>query len=321
MDEIRITKIENISIGQTENKEGGTGCTVILCKDGMAAGMDVRGGGAASRESELLKPFNNAQVIHALTLGGGSAFGLDAAGGVMKALEEEGIGFDVGVTHVPLVCQSDIFDLTVGDPNCRPDANMGYEAAKKALAGGNYKDGNYGAGCGASVGKFNGMENAMKTGIGSFAVQIGQLQVGAIVVLNAFGNIYDDKTKETVAGAIKWNKTGFSDYKDFLYKLDKNVENKFTSNTTIGAIITNGKFDKNQLTKIASMAHNGYARSIRPVHTTADGDTIYGLSVGKVDADLDMVGTLAAEVMSEAIVRAVSSAEGAYGFPAARDLY
>lgn len=321
MEEIKINKIENISIGQVEDNVGGTGCTVILCKEGMAAGMDVRGGGAASRESELLKPFNNAQIIHALTLGGGSAFGLDAAGGVMKALEEDGIGFDVGVTHVPLVCQSDIFDLTVGDYSCRPDANMGYEAAKKAINGGNYRDGNYGAGCGATVGKFNGMEHAMKTGIGSYAVQIGELQVGAIVVLNAFGNITDVKSGEMIAGAINWAGTGFSDFRSFLYNLSSNVDNKFVSNTTIGAIITNGKFDKNQCTKIASMAHNGYAKSIQPVHTTADGDTIYGLSVGNVDADIDMVGTLGAEVMSEAITRAVNSAVGAYGYPAARDLY
>ena len=191
MKEISISSIENIKIGQVENREAGTGCTVFLSENGMGAGLDVRGGGPASRESQLLNPLMAAQIIHAVVLAGGSAFGLAAANGVMECLEERGIGFDVGVTKVPLVAQSDLFDLTVGDMKTRPDPSMGYEAAVIALEGGNYKDGNYGAGCGATVGKLAGMEYCMKSGIGSYAVQIGELKIGAVVALNALGDIYD----------------------------------------------------------------------------------------------------------------------------------
>ena len=177
MKTISIKDIEGIRIGNAQNFIGGTGCTVILSETGMCAGLDVRGGGPASRESELLKPLAAAQSIHAVLLGGGSAFGLDAAGGVMQFLEEKGIGFDVGVTKVPLVCQSDIFDLTVADAHVRPDKEMGYEACKGAYAD-NYQDGNFGVGTGATVGKFRGMDYCMKSGIGSYAVQIGELKIG-----------------------------------------------------------------------------------------------------------------------------------------------
>lgn len=188
--EINVKSIKNIKIGQTENVSAGTGCTVILAENGMAAGLDVRGGGPASRESELMNPLAAAQEIHGIVLAGGSAFGLDAAGGVMQYLEERGIGFDVGVTKVPLVCQADLFDLTVGDMSVRPDKAMGYQACVNAEKG-NYRDGCYGAGCGATVGKFAGMDYCMKSGIGSYAVQIGSLQVGAVVAVNALGDIYN----------------------------------------------------------------------------------------------------------------------------------
>lgn len=320
MKEIPICEIENILIGQVEDKEAGTGCTVLLSKEGMAAGLDVRGGGPASRETELLKPLAAAQVIHAVVLGGGSAFGLDAAGGVMAKLEEEDIGYSVGITKVPLVCQSDIFDLGCGSWQVRPDKAMGYAACEKALEGGNYRDGNFGGGCGASVGKWKGMANAMKTGIGSYAVQVGELKVGAVVIVNALGDIYDYKSGKKIAGLLNDEKTGFDSMEQRMYQKIDIPENKFTGNTTIGAIITNGKFDKSRLCKIAGMAHDGMARSIRPVHTTADGDSIYALSVGDVTADQDITGTLAAEVFSEAIKRAVTAAEGAYGLPSAADL-
>ena len=176
MREISITELQNLKIGQAENAQAGTGCTVFLLgENGAPVGLDVRGGGPASRESELLKPTAAAQVIHAILLGGGSAFGLDAAGGVMRYLEEHDIGFDVGVTKVPLVCQSDLFDLTVGDAHTRPDAAMAYQACVNAETG-NYRDGNYGAGTGATVGKLMGMPHCMKSGIGSYAVQVGALQ-------------------------------------------------------------------------------------------------------------------------------------------------
>lgn len=320
MKEIPVTLIESIKIGQTQNTDAGTGCTVVICEKGMAAGLDVRGGGPASRESELLKPLAAAQYIHAILLAGGSAFGLGAANGVMKYLESHDIGYDVGVTKVPLVAQADLFDLTVGDPFTRPDPAMGYEAAKYAMEAPNYKDGNFGAGCGATVGKFGGMDTCMKSGIGSYALQIGELQVGAIVALNALGDIYDWKTGKKIAGLLTPDKTGFRDTCELMKNNIEKVDNKFTGNTTLGIVITNASFDKSQLCKIAGMAHNGYARSIRPVHTSADGDSIYAVSVGNVEADQDLVGTLAAEVMSEAITRAVTGSEGAYGFPAFRDL-
>lgn len=319
MKEISIRDIENIKIGNAQNREAGTGCTVILCEKGAPTGLDVRGGGPASRESELLKPVAAAQCIHAVLLSGGSAFGLDAAGGVMRYLEERNIGFDVGITKVPLVCQSCLFDLTVGDPNVRPDPEMGYEACVNAQAG-NYEDGNVGAGTGATVGKLHGMDDCMKSGIGSYAVQIGDLKVGAIVAVNALGDVYDWKTGKKIAGLLARDHQTFLNTEEELYQSYAVIENKFVENTTIGIVLTNARFDKTQLCKIASMTHNGYARSIRPVHTTADGDSIYAMSVGEVAADQDMVGSLAAQVMSEAILRAVCNTQGAYGIPAARDL-
>ncbi len=318
--EISITDIENIRIGQTENKEAGTGLTVFISKNGMAAGLYVRGGGPASRESELLKPLAAAQMIHAIVLSGGSAFGLGAANGVMEYLEEHGIGLDVAVTKVPLVVQSDLFDLTVGDPMIRPDAAMGYEAAKHAMEDPNYRDGNYGAGCGATVGKFGGMERCMKSGIGSYAIQIGDLKIGAVVAVNAIGDIFDWKTGQKIAGLLTEDGTSFANTMELLTKSIEVKENRFVENTTLGVIITNASFNKSQLCKIAGMAHDGYARSIRPVHTSVDGDSIYALSVGEISADQDLVGSLAAEVMSEAILRAVNSAESAYGFPSVNEL-
>ena len=315
--EISIRDIEGFRIGQAENAEAGTGCTVITCREGMRAGLDVRGGGPASRDSQMLNPLMTIQEIHAVVLSGGSAFGLGTADGVMKYLEENGIGFDVGVTKVPLVVQSDIFDLTVGDPFIRPNAAMGYEAVKKAYEAPNYRDGNYGAGCGATVGKALGMDMCMKTGIGSYAIQIGELKVGAVVVLNALGDVFDWKTGEKVAGLLSEDKKSFRDIMEVLTASIQVVENKFVGNTTLCAVMTNAKFNKSQLCKIAGFAHDGYARSIRPVHTSADGDSIYALSVGEISADMDLVGALAAEVTSEAILRAVSSAESAYGFVSA----
>ena len=318
--EIKITDIEPLMIGQAENKEAATGCTVLICEDGMRAGLDVRGGGPASRESQLLNPLMSAQIVHAIVLSGGSAYGLGTANGVMTYLEEQGIGYDTGYALVPLVAQSDIYDLSVGDPSVRPDPDMGYEAAKKALEAPNYQDGNFGAGCGASVGKITGMDYAMKTGIGSYAVQIGDLKIGAIVVLNALGDVYDWRTGEQIAGFLTEDKTSLRSTMEQMSSSIEAKDNKFTGNTTLAVVVTNANFNKSQLCKIAGMAHDGYARSINPVHTSADGDSIYAVSVGDVVADQDLVGALGAEVVSEAIVRAVYNSEGAYGLPAAADL-
>jgi len=319
MKEIPITEIGPVRIGQVEDKEAATGCTVLISEDGMRVGLDVRGGGPASRDSQLLNPLTSAQIVHAVLLGGGSAFGLDAAGGVMQYLEEQGIGFDVGITKVPLVAQSNLFDLMTGDPNVRPDKAMGYEAARRALEEPNYQDGNYGAGCGATVGKAGGMETCMKTGIGSYAIEIGPLKIGAIVALNALGDVYDWKTGQKIAGLLTEDKKEFRSTEELMMQSVRKIENKFTGNTTLGVVLTNGYFEKAQLCKIAGMAHDGYARSIRPVHTSVDGDSIYAISAGDLETDLDLTGVLAAEVMSEAIKRAVYKAKNAYGFPAAQD--
>lgn len=320
MKEIAITELPHVQIGQAQDEIAGTGCTVLLFgKDGAPAGLDVRGGGPASRESELLKPMAAASAIHAILLSGGSAFGLDAAGGVMRYLEERNIGFDVGVTKVPLVCQSCLFDLTVASAQVRPDAAMAYAACQNAEKG-NYQDGNYGAGTGATVGKLMGMEHCMKSGIGSYAVQVGDLQVGALVAVNALGDIYDWKNGQKVAGLLAEDHKTFLDAEQVALQKTEVVENKFVGNTTLGVILTNARFDKTKLCKIAGMAHDGYARAIRPVHTTADGDSIYAVSLGEVSADQDVVGALGAQVMAQAIVRAVQAAKSAYGFPAASEL-
>ncbi len=318
--EISVLDMEGIRIGQAEDTTAGTGCTVLICEKGMCAGLDVRGGGPASRDSQLLNPLADAQAVHAIVLAGGSAFGLGAAGGVMDYLEAHGIGLDVGVTKVPLVVQSDLFDLTVGDKTVRPDPAMGMEAARRAMEAPNYRDGNYGAGCGATVGKLGGMDTCMKTGIGSYAVEMNGLQVGAVVALNALGDIFDWKTGKKVAGLLTEDKSGFRSSVDLMAASIRKIENRFVGNTTLGVVMTNARMTKAQLCKIAGMAHDGYARSIRPVHTTVDGDSIYAVSLGDLEVDQDLVGTLAAEVMSEAILRAVYSAESAYGFPAAGDL-
>ena len=317
--EISITDFDGVRIGQAEDAAGGTGCTVVICEGGAAAGLDARGGGPAARESELLKPLADAGAVHAVLLAGGSAFGLDAAGGVMQYLEERGVGYDVGITRVPLVCQSCLFDLTVGDFRVRPDKKMGYQACVNAQTG-NYKDGCYGAGTGATVGKLLGMEYCMKSGIGSCAVQAGELKVGALVAVNALGDVFDRRTGRQIAGMLDVSKTGLRSTVEAMYASRSVADNKFTGNTTIGIVLTNGAFNKTRLCKIAGMTHNGYARCICPVHTSADGDSIYALSVGDVNADIDMVGTLAADVMSEAIMRAVRNAQPAYGYPAYQTL-
>ena len=320
MREIPVTDVGHVCIGQTENVEAATGCTVFIAPDGMRAGLDVRGGGPASRDTQLLNPLMAAQQIHAIVLAGGSAYGLGAANGVMQYLEEHGIGYDTGYALVPLVAQSDIYDLSVGDASVRPDAVMGYEAARLAMEAPNYQDGNYGAGCGATVGKFSGMDYCMKSGIGSFAIQIDELKIGAVVVVNALGDVYDWRTGTQIAGMLNEDKTGLRSTSEYMRSSYEVIENKFTGNTTICVVFTNAHFDKAQLCKIAGMAQNGYARSINPVHTSADGDSIYAVSIGEIEADQDLVGVLAAEVVSEASTRAVTSADGAYGYPAASDL-
>lgn len=304
--EILINEIPNIRIGQSEDIEGGTGCTVFISESGMPCGLDVRGGGPASRESLLVSPLTHAEMVHAVLLSGGSAYGLEASSGVMQYLEEKGIGLDVGNTVVPLVCQSALFDLAYRSKDARPDKKMGYDACV-ASESGNYMDGCHGAGTGATVGKYYGMERSTKSGIGSFAVDCDGLMVGAVVAVNAYGDIYDAERGDFVAGLKNTSLNGFISTAEEMYKNYKPVYNKFSDNTTLGVVITNAKFNKKELCKIAGMSHNGFARAIYPVHTSVDGDSIYAVSVGKIDADMDVVGTLAADVVEQAILKAAKS--------------
>lgn len=320
MREIPVTDVGPIFIGQTEDSKAATGCTVLIAPQGMHAGLDVRGGGPASRETFLLDPLTVAQSIHAIVLAGGSAFGLGAANGVMQYLEEHDIGFDTGAARVPLVVQSDIYDLSIGDASVRPDAAMGYACARLAMESPNYRDGCFGAGCGATVGKYAGIDYCMKSGIGGYAVQINELKIGALVVLNALGDIYDWKNGRQIAGLLNERKDALRSTAELMRQSYEVRENKFTGNTTLCVVFTNAGFSKPQLCKIAGMAHNGLARSINPVHTSADGDSIYAVSIGELRADQDLIGTLSAEIISEAVIRAVESADGAFGHPCLRDL-
>ena len=327
--EISITEIGDIKIGNAEDKEHATGCTVILCEQGAPAGVDVRGGGPASRESELLNPSADCQAVHAVLLSGGSAFGLDAAGGVMEYLAERGIGVAVGDIRVPLVVQSCIFDLGFVTDKVKPDKAMARKACEEAERN-CPTEGNVGAGCGATVGKLGGMDCAMNSGLGMYAVQLGDLKVGAIVAVNACGDVFDEETNQIIAGMLGPDKKTFVDTEKVMYQMYMQMSaaaktaaaqgGNGVTNTTIGCIITNAKFDKARLNKIAALAQNGYARTIRPVHTMMDGDTIYALSVGEVPADINIVGTLAARVMAQAVKNAVLRTESFHGLPCASDV-
>ena len=318
MKEIGIMEVGGFRVGHAQNREAATGCTVLLCDRMSPAGLDVRGGGPASRESQILNPLMAAEGINAVLLSGGSAFGLDAAGGVQRYLEGRDIGFDVGFAKVPLVSESCLFDLGVGSKDVRPDAAMAYAACKNA----SYDppaEGNEGAGTGCTVGKYKGAARAMKSGFGTFAVEAGNVRVGALVAVNALGDICGPDGRP-VAGLLTADGKGLSSTVEELMDDVSHAANLFSGNTTLGIVVTNCVFRKPELCKIAGMTHNGYARAIRPVHTTADGDSIYALSVGDVPGDVNLVGTMAAYAMERAIVRAAAAAESAYGFKACRDL-
>ena len=324
MKEITLQDIGGFRIGSAQDERGGTGCTVLIFPDGAPCGVDVRGGGPASRETELLNPAAAAECIHAVLLSGGSAFGLNAAAGVMQYLEERHIGFETGICKVPLVVASCIYDLGCG-ANVHPDAAMGY-AACVAAGTNDVQEGNYGAGTGATVGKLCGAAQMMKSGLGIYAVQVGDLQVGAVVAVNALGDVLGERN-EIIAGMRTVDGTGFADTRRVMLEEYGTTATMFsgppaggTTNTTIGAVVTNGKFDKAHMKKIAALAGNGFVRTIRPVNTTADGDSLYALSVGDVEADVSTTGTIAAYVVEQAVRRAVLTAEGAYGVPSLHDL-
>ncbi len=410
---IDINDIKGFRLGNADNQEAGTGCTVIVSEEGATAGVDVRGGGPATRETDLLRSENSIQKIHAVVLSGGSAFGLEAGSGVMRELEDRNIGFRLSESVIPIVCQASLFDLGVGSPDVRPDRSMGVRAVREAFSMAPLVHGNHGAGTGATVGKFYGMNRAMKTGLGTFASSDGNIQVGAVTAVNAFADVYDgnnnliagllsaDRTRlegtirplknsisprtidpqairtETMfkkkfhATSISEGTDGADDLKErgdscadlsvaeselvkesiheteepfgskessesALTSLDSKYTREdsssaknegddmgydITFNTTISCLITNAKLTKAQCNKLASILHDGFARAIKPVHSTLDGDTIFVMSTGEKEVNFDAFAALATDIIQFSIIDGAISAKPAYGFPAASQFF
>ena len=325
-----ITDVPGIRVGHAQDDEALTGCTVVLCEGGAVAGADQRGGAPGTRETDLLRPMHLVQRVHAVLLAGGSAFGLEAATGVVRYLEERQVGFDVRVARVPIVPAAILFDLEVGQAGVRPDAEMGYRAcmnASKASAE-PPAEGNVGAGTGATVGKILGMGQAMKGGLGTASIAVGNgLVVGAIVAVNAFGDVVDPTTGEIVAGTrcadvgpLHIGAPGY--FADTLHIM-RGLVGRTTlaiarrGHTVIGVVASNARLDKEETNKVAQMAHDGLARAIRPAHTMLDGDTLFALSTGRRRADVNIIGAFAAEAVTLAILRAVRAARPVAGLPSA----
>ena len=324
-----ITDIPGIRVGHAQNDEALTGCTVILCEQGAVGGVDQRGGAPGTREVDALHPMHLVQHVHGVMLAGGSAFGLEAATGAMRYLEEKGVGFDVRVARVPIVPAAILFDLGLGRADVRPDAAMGYLACQNASSD-PPAEGNHGAGTGATVGKILGMGQAMKGGIGSASLEIGAgVLVGAIAAVNAFGDVINPENGQIIAG-VRSADVGplhigapgyFADTLQVMKTLIGRTALAFGqrgSNTVIGVVATNAQLNKEQANKVAQMAHNGLARAIRPAHTMLDGDTIFALATGEKPADVNIIGAFAAEVFAQAILRAVRAAKPVVNLPAAK---
>ena len=320
-----ITDIPGIRVGHAQDAEAITGCTVVMCEDGAIGGVDQRGGAPGTRETDAMHPMHLVEQVHAVVLAGGSAFGLDSAGGAARYLEERGIGFDVRVARVPIVPAAILFDLGIGRADVRPDAAMGYQACLNASAD-PPAEGSVGAGIGCTVGKILGMPQAMKSGIGCASLNIGSgILVGAIAAVNAFGDIVDPNTGEIIAGARAFQesqerlagKPTFAGTMQVMRSLVGRGILGFAAreNTVIGVVATNARLNKEQVNKVAQMAQDGVARAVRPAHTMLDGDTLFALSLGKKKADVNIVGAYAAEAFAQAIVRAVLTATPAGGVP------
>ena len=318
-----ITDVHGLKVGHQTLTARPTGCTVLICEKGATAGVDVRGAAPGTRETDLLSPINSVQQIQAILLSGGSAYGLAAATGVVRWLEEHNLGFEIGKGVVPIVPAAILMHLGVGDFKIRPGDEEGYRACVAATTG-PVAEGNVGAGAGATIGKMFGMKFAMKSGLGTASVKIGDtgIVVGALVAVNAVGDVVNPQTGRIVAGARTEDGKGYRDSMGAMMKGYRVVVQE-AANTTLGVVATNAPFTKTQMTKIAQMAHDGYARTINPVHTMGDGDTIFALSTGtsKVNADVTAIGAIAATVMSRAIVRAAMQATSLpdLGLPAYRD--
>lgn len=320
-----ITDVAGIEVGHFTDTRRPTGCTVVMARAGAVAGVDVRGAAPGTRETDLLSPVNLVDTVHAVMLAGGSAWGLDAAGGAMRWLEERGIGFDVRVGRLPIVPAAVLFDLLVGDAAIRPDAAAGYAACAAATTK-RPAEGNVGAGTGAAVGKIFGIDRAMKGGIGTASVTVGGVTVGALIACNALGDVVDPDTAQVIAGARTANGKKLLDTRRALLRGDAPRPLLAGTNTTIGVIATDAIITKVQATKLAQMAHDGLARSINPVHTMSDGDTLFALGTGRVKTHPGMMvlGTMAAEATARAVVRAVLAARsltaGTLHLPAAGEL-
>lgn len=313
----QITDVPGVKVGNMENKQALTGCTAILFEGGAVAGVDVRGSAPGTRETDLLNPVNLVDNVHAICLSGGSAFGLDAASGIMQFLEEHEIGLDVGVAKVPIVPAAVLFDLPHGDPKVRPDKQMGYEAAQAATTE-KFTTGNVGAGCGATVGKFAGSTFCMKGGLGSASIRLENgVVIGAIVAVNPGGDVRNPATGEILAGPYV-NGTILDSVELLIQNYQPTIPTG--SNTTIGVVAVNADLTKAEATKVAQMAQDGYARTIYPAHTMYDGDTVFAVATGGAKIPVDVIGGLAAKVMERAIIDAVKSAESIGGIIAHKDL-
>ncbi len=319
MKHIFMNGINGFRIGHSQDIEAATGCTVVLCPEGATAGVDVRGGAPGTRETDLLNPVSLVEQVHGIMLAGGSAYGLDAAGGVMQYLEERGYGFDVQVAKVPIVSSAVLFDLSIGNPYRRPDAAMGYQACLNAKTS-SLKVGSVGAGTGATIGKLKGYEQAMKGGVGFSTLKAGKLKVHALVAVNALGDVVDPVTGKIVAGLRTVDGKAFAGTEETMIADGTDKKVSFSGNTSLGVVMTNSKMDKAQATKVASMAQDGLARVIRPCHTMMDGDTIFALSAGDVAADVSLIGIMAAKTIEEAVLNAITNAEGLAGIPDIKDL-
>lgn len=325
-----ITDVPGILVGQAQDKDALTGCTVILCEAGAVGGIDKRGGGSSSRQSDALHLMHVVEQVHAVVLSGGSAFGLESSTGVMRYLEARGVGFDTRVARVPIVPTASLFDLGIGRSDVRPDAEMGFQACLNASSD-PPQEGNVGAGTGCKVGAIMGIEQAMKSGIGTASVQLGdEIIVGAMVAVNPFGDVIDPESSQIVAGARSFQEGGIepgsaSYFADTLRVMETLVDQpsmgfRPRENTVIGVVATNARLNKEQVNKVAQMAQDGLARTIRPAHTMMDGDMIFALATGEYPADVNIVGAYAAEVVAQAILRGVRAASSIEGLPAASDL-
>jgi L-aminopeptidase/D-esterase-like protein len=317
---LTITAVPGLRVGHATDLDALTGCTVVLCEGGAVGGVDQRGGAPGTRETDLLRPLHLVEKVNAVVLTGGSAFGLAAVDGVVRYLEERGCGFDAGVARVPIVPAAVLFDLDLGEPGRRPDAAMAYAACQDASRD-PVPEGNVGAGTGATVGRILGAARAMKAGLGSAAVSLGgELTVGALVAVNALGDVVEPSIGEILAGARDFQSDEPAGTLAVMRALAGGGAPGFPSSTVIGVVASNARLTKEEVNKVAQMAQDGIARAIRPAHTMVDGDTLFALATGTQSADVNLIGAYAAEMVAVAIVRAVKAAEGAGGVPAYRDL-